>query len=316
MATAIYIRDWHDPERGFEPVYRKGREVLRYFWPLDRFNGRVHTGETRNALRAAVGEMRAMAAIGLFDLLCQLTAGQNIERRGWLISPFGAPLTRETLPVAIESTEPQNTRELAEILFDHGWLIEREYQAGTSGRPNIPADLVRTHPDPVRTDSGPGAHLVRKPQMRARGTARTGKKRLRASADSCGSLPSSANECAPSAPQDQIRPYPDGKNKKNPPTPLHVGDNGRTETGRALRLKPEADGSDGQKRPGRVFASYSTLKRAGVSTAKARELAGRVSEADIAEAVEALRRALETQSIRKPSGYLVRILENRLAGEA
>ena len=155
---AIYIRDWHHPERGFEPVYRKDGKPCYYVSPLERFNGRIHCGDTRNALRKAVGELRAMAAIGVFDNLCQLTANQGIELRGWLFNQFGRPILREHLPGALESTEPEVTDSLIGILFEHGWLVHASYkQTSRTGRPRIPN---ATGSDPVETELGPGDNSV------------------------------------------------------------------------------------------------------------------------------------------------------------
>lgn len=151
MPRALYIARWSDwAEAG---TYRKaGGECLRR-QPLDYYIAPVRPGDARDRLRQRVGELTAMAAIGVFDLLCQLSAAQPVGRRGWLLNPLGRPLTPTTAAAAIGSSDIAQTVLLIDALIGEGWIIEADAAGNWSGEMlTVPVETQSVlSRDPVQT---------------------------------------------------------------------------------------------------------------------------------------------------------------------
>ena len=81
------------------------------------------------------------------------------------------------------------------------------------------------------------------------------------------------------------------------------------------QTNPEAGGAFASGLGELVGRKFGLLRRAGISPDKARTLSGRVSEDDIAEAVQALDRESKKRKIKNPGAYMIGILENRLNGK-
>lgn len=131
QVRALYIKDWHHPDRGFEPSDKNGRALRK---PPDYFRGRVHCGATRARIREQHGGPAMLQAIGLFDLLVQLSANQAVHQRGWLLDRFGHPLATPEAVLHQLGLEHEAVAGAAlNLLIEHGWLIWAEYPTGSNG---------------------------------------------------------------------------------------------------------------------------------------------------------------------------------------
>lgn len=166
MPTAIYIVRWGE---WAEERYRKGSRLLRRQSPLDWYHAPVHPGDARERLRdLAESELHAAAAIGVFDLLCQLSAAQAACRRGWLLTPWGKPLSLQQAAIAVGSRDVAATVALIELLIRAEWLAEHEPSQDWTGTELVrPRDPVRDSQDSPqktkqsRTNARPSANAVR-----------------------------------------------------------------------------------------------------------------------------------------------------------
>lgn len=144
MSLALYIVGWRDL---FEVRARNGHVLSG---PLDWYRAPVHAGGMRQALIGAVGLMRGMAAIGVFDLLCQYSANQPIERRGWLLDPFGRPVDIAAVPYLLAIYAPTDAAAVSNLmtsLIQARWIRWAELLPAVARALSVPADEL-TKRDP------------------------------------------------------------------------------------------------------------------------------------------------------------------------
>lgn len=136
MPDALYITAWHDPPRGFQPLYRRGRAMKPFGAPTAYYHAPVRHGRVLGDLVALVGPARAFQGVGVYELCCQQTCCQPFERRGFLLDQFGNALHGRTLaemfrgrretarPVADQAYE-EVVKQAARDLVQAKWLAWR-----------------------------------------------------------------------------------------------------------------------------------------------------------------------------------------------
>lgn len=100
--------------------------------PLRWYQNRVHLGETRANLRETYGNDAEDRCVSMYDWLCNLSAAQTAERRGWLCDQLGNPLTLEEIAFKRKRQVPDVTA-VIEMLVNVGWLEWRHMKRRLSG---------------------------------------------------------------------------------------------------------------------------------------------------------------------------------------
>lgn len=275
----LIIPVWFHPLRGHE-VTNRGRSISG---PLTWFRAPVHSGATRARLRARYGAAAERAAVWLYDVLCQLSAAQPLERRGTVRDQFGAPLTVKRL-AAILDHEVQELQGIMDMLMEFGWVgavlapdVRRVLAEGAPSAPNLGANGA---PD--------GRHL--------------------------------GAECAPLRPtrywrEEALRARATPRRTKTPAAQAKGGKGGSARKERQGRGESSGDGASAHA--GSVSSRVVMLLRAcNVSQRAAREIAqSGVSVQRAAVAIARLGAYQRVRPVTSPQGLLVRCLRDGIDEE-
>ena len=135
MIKAWYLANYHDPDRGYAPRYRRGGELREPEGAPDWFCGRVHSGRQRELLVRRYGSRATTLALGVYDLLREYATAQVRNRRGFLCDRFGRPLETDAEIAAALRWEPRVVREALKILRAAKWLVHRRLPPTNTRQP-------------------------------------------------------------------------------------------------------------------------------------------------------------------------------------